>query len=745
MIFEQEVSIFNPNALHSQFQRFNTQIQQTSRNIALIATKEELLQSSASGKSFLETSKGYVDVRADSITSMVEARKIASVNLLYNTGNPHDVNYEINGELIKVDPTEWYQYLVAGQQSATGLYASNQWEEKVWYRSNDTSNKAYIYSSRAFLGSAQSDHCFSCDFGLKGSVKNNIKSIDFNFMYDTNSDNRTGTEYVGSMQLASIPREMIGTLLSASYPIKSETYTAVDGENEIEVSLSGAIDRDIILHGETTTENSKRKVKWYVEKYPIKDTNETWFKFVAIFNLGEQTSNNYARTGYIRVDHCGKYNSSSATDLLVTHLQLEQGNVPTEYGATADETMERTYSMIQQTKDSISAIVGSDGNVTPASLILAMNNNTSSAKLSADQIHLTGTDEITLALGDKMDDVNFTGLKIIQAVNGESSAKIKADRIELTATDSITLALKDKYNTSDFTGVKIAKAINDSSSSVKIKADHIEMTGTTTFLTAKDVGANGSTVIDGGRITSGSISSTYIRGGILQSSDSNTNFSANLNTGKLIMKNADIHAGTSSYWFDLKASSTEGNVSWKSKNSSLSSSGVLTCTGANISGILTSSSGSKKSELSSGYTKYYYNNNEIGRIGSNSWVSGKGQGLTMDLDYSGDYIGWFYEKTSSATSYDPILYFSKSNGYIYGSKEMRLGGGLYVTGAIDFYHDIDCHHYNINDAIYNTKWNNTKWGGVTFTDGNNYPRAVRFQAVDGYYLDAYIVNGIICT
>ena len=582
MIFEQEVSIFNPNALHSQFQRFNTQIQQTSRNIALIATKEELLQSSASGKSFLETSKGYVDVRADSITSMVEARKIASVNLLYNTGNPHDANYEINGELIKVDPTEWYQYLVAGQQSATGLYASNQWEEKVWYRSNDTSNKAYIYSSRAFLGSAQSDHCFSCDFGLKGSVKNNIKSIDFNFMYDTNSDNRTGTEYVGSMQLASIPREMIGTLLSASYPIKSETYTAVDGENEIEVSLSGAIDRDIILHGETTTENSKRKVKWYVEKYPIKDTNETWFKFVAIFNLGEQTSNNYARTGYIRVDHCGKYNSSSATDLLVTHLQLEQGNVPTEYGATADETMERTYSMIQQTKDSISAIVGSDGNVTPASLILAMNNNTSSAKLSADQIHLTGTDEITLALGDKMDDVDFTGLKIIQAVNGESSAKIKANRIELTATDDITLALNNKYNTSDFTGIKIAKAINDSGSSVKIKADHIEMTGTTTFLTAKDVGANGSTVIDGGRIQTGSVSATYVRGGMLQSSDSNTNFSANLNTGKITIKNADINVG-STYWFKLDSST--GNHSWKMLNSSMTSNGKLSCTNADISGI----------------------------------------------------------------------------------------------------------------------------------------------------------------
>lgn len=238
------------------------------------------------------------------------------------------------------------------------------------------------------------------------------------------------------------------------------------------------------------------------------------------------------------------------------------------------------------------------------------------------------------------------------------------------------------------------------------------------------------------------VNASCIGTGILKSNDSNENFKLDLSTGQLTMKKGSVDIGDSTYYFKV---STNGKHSWKSANSSMDTDGVLTCTGANISGTLTSSSGSKKSELSSGYTKYYYNNNEIGRIGSNSWVSGQGQGLTMDLDYNGDYIGWFYEKTASATSYDPILYFSKSNGYIYGSKEMRLGGGLYVTGAIDFYHDIDCHHYNINDAIYNTKWNNTKWDGVTFTDGNNNPRAVRFQAVDGYYLDAYIVNGIICT
>lgn len=279
----------------------------------------------------------------------------------------------------------------------------------------------------------------------------------------------------------------------------------------------------------------------------------------------------------------------------------------------------------------------------------------------------------------------------------------------------------------------------DSTKVIKITADAIGFStdGGTTW--------NSGMTIDGQFIatilSAQGVNAGWIRTGILQDQNG-SNFKLNLDTGSLMMKKGSIDIGDSNYYFKLD---TNGKHSWKSANSSMDSNGVLTCTGANISGTLTSESGSKKSELSSGFTKYYYNNNEIGRIGSNSWVSGQGQGLTMDLDYNGDYIGWFYERTASAASYDPILYFSKSNGYIYGSKEMRLGGGLYVTGAIDFYHDIDCHHYNINDAIYNTKWNNTKWDGVTFTDGNNYPRAVRFQAVDGYYLDAYIVNGIICT
>ena len=51
---------------------------------------------------------------------------------------------------------------------------------------------------------------------------------------------------------------------------------------------------------------------------------------------------------------------------------------------------------------------------------------------------------------------------------------------------------------------------NANSSSIKIKADKIDFTGFTTFLKASDLGASGTTSIDGGRITTGKISADRI-------------------------------------------------------------------------------------------------------------------------------------------------------------------------------------------------------------------------------------------
>ena len=57
---------------------------------------------------------------------------------------------------------------------------------------------------------------------------------------------------------------------------------------------------------------------------------------------------------------------------------------------------------------------------------------------------------------------------------------------------------------------------NANSSSIKIKADKIDFTGFTTFLKASDLGASGTTTIDGGRITTGKISADRVDIGSLK-------------------------------------------------------------------------------------------------------------------------------------------------------------------------------------------------------------------------------------
>ena len=60
------------------------------------------------------------------------------------------------------------------------------------------------------------------------------------------------------------------------------------------------------------------------------------------------------------------------------------------------------------------------------------------------------------------------------------------------------------------TSASIMAIVEDGISSVNISADQITMDGTTTFLTPGDVGENGATVIDGGRITARTITAEHI-------------------------------------------------------------------------------------------------------------------------------------------------------------------------------------------------------------------------------------------
>lgn len=113
-----------------------------------------------------------------------------------------------------------------------------------------------------------------------------------------------------------------------------------------------------------------------------------------------------------------------------------------------------------------------------------------------------------------LDEDNFPGFKkVIRAVNEtyENIAQIQGQVTSQGAMISqiVSSRVVDGETVYEANASFIIAAINGQSTA-KIKADLIEMTGTTVFLTARDVGANGTTTIHGDRVRLGSlISNNY--------------------------------------------------------------------------------------------------------------------------------------------------------------------------------------------------------------------------------------------
>jgi phage minor structural protein len=94
---------------------------------------------------------------------------------------------------------------------------------------------------------------------------------------------------------------------------------------------------------------------------------------------------------------------------------------------------------------------------------------------------------------------------------------------------------------------------------------------------------------------------------------------------------------------------------------------------------------------------FYRDNYFVGRIGTNEWKSNSAhKGLTFDLEYQGKYMAWAQEESSSATSYDTILCYSRANS-IYTEKGLHFGCNMYAHG------------WN----LYNADLRNTSYDGYT--------------------------------
>jgi len=88
--------------------------------------------------------------------------------------------------------------------------------------------------------------------------------------------------------------------------------------------------------------------------------------------------------------------------------------------------------------------------------------------------------------------------------HGESISEISQEVDSQSS--KISLVVSTSGSTNTVNTASIVAAVNNAGSSIKINADKIDISGSVKFLTPDDVGASGSTTIDGGRISTGSIS-----------------------------------------------------------------------------------------------------------------------------------------------------------------------------------------------------------------------------------------------
>ena len=167
--------------------------------------------------------------------------------------------------------------------------------------------------------------------------------------------------------------------------------------------------------------------------------------------------------------------------------------------------------------------------------------------------------------------------------------------------------------------------------------------------------------------------------------------------GKIELK---VTAGDVASIIEQKADSIRlkaSEISWESTYSSMTESGILTCQRANINGIVTTVSGNRKAEMSSGATRYYLGDTELGNIGTNYLLSDANKkGLVFDLEHDGWYMSWSYKKNRNDKSYLMKMTYASANFDNYTGDAVNMGC------------NIDMHNWTLKNPSF-------EGGGITKT------------------------------
>lgn len=155
-----------------------------------------------------------------------------------------------------------------------------------------------------------------------------------------------------------------------------------------------------------------------------------------------------------------------------------------------------------------------------------------------------------------------------------------------------------------------------------------------------------------------------------------------------IIESSNYVAGTAGTQINLKT----GAINMK--NFSLTSTGILTASGAIINGTITTESGLYKLTLLNGGMRTTYNNQTIGRMGINNLDGYESKkGLVFDLEYSTNsaYMAWAAKTSSGDSGYSIKLLYANQAFSSYKADTLNLqcdmytNGHLYLTDSNRFY------------------------------------------------------------
>lgn len=322
---------------------------------------------------------------------------------------------------------------------------------------------------------------------------------------------------------------------------------------------------------------------------------------------------------------------------------------------------------------SFSAIVGTDGTITPASIVMAINSdNTSSTEIKADKIDLAASTKFSAIVGDGN---VVTPAKIIGSINDDtSSLQIAANKVNITADDIDFKASKTFSVIVGDDGVvdpdKIITAINASDSSVVISADHLDFSGVSVdlsgYVTFHDLRGSGTTTINGDNITTGTIDASQA---------TITNIDAdNITSGTISA--IDIYASRFMSILESGASESTGNVEFYYLNTN------------NLAGGIMLDDNGAGTDWESQYRMFIYTNTVGGEAFSLKLLSAGSMSLESNRSiyaYASDYMT--FELGSSGTNNNITIYYpyfkdKDGNDWWFGDENLYMNGSKWNAGNI---------------------------------------------------------------